>query len=179
MVKGKPWTPSTLRAVGGTRGVGVTFLEETFSPTTAPPEHRLHQKAARTVLKALLPENRTDIKGQMRSHEELLAASGYSAHPQEFAELIQILDGELRLITPTDPAGIDPEDVSRPTAQENTISSPTTTSSITSANGSLASSEKRVEGALSSGVRSRLRSGRPRPRTVSCPPHGNGARYAV
>ena len=37
MVKGKPWTPATLRAVGGTQGVGVTFLEETFSAATAPP----------------------------------------------------------------------------------------------------------------------------------------------
>ena len=31
MVKGKPWTPATLREVGGTEGVGVAFLEETFS----------------------------------------------------------------------------------------------------------------------------------------------------
>ena len=37
MVKGKPWTPATLREVGGTQGVGVTFLEETFSASTAPP----------------------------------------------------------------------------------------------------------------------------------------------
>ena len=50
MVKGKPWTPATLREVGGTEGVGVTFLEETFSAPTAPPEHRLHQKAAQAVL---------------------------------------------------------------------------------------------------------------------------------
>ena len=34
MVKGKPWTPATLREVGGTEGVGVTFLEETFSSPT-------------------------------------------------------------------------------------------------------------------------------------------------
>ena len=51
MVKGKPWTPATLEDVGGTEGVGVTFLEETFSAESAPPEHRLHQKAARKVLK--------------------------------------------------------------------------------------------------------------------------------
>src|SRR5262245_9379877 len=31
MVKGKPWTPVTLKEVGGTEGVGVTFLEETFA----------------------------------------------------------------------------------------------------------------------------------------------------
>ena len=67
MMKGKPWTPATLREVGGTEGVGLTFLEETFSASTAPPEHRFHQKAAQAVLKALLPESGTDIKGQMRS----------------------------------------------------------------------------------------------------------------
>ena len=36
MLKGKPWTPETLKQVGGAEGVGVTFLEETFS-ATAPP----------------------------------------------------------------------------------------------------------------------------------------------
>ena len=46
MMKGKPWTPATLKAVGGTEGVGVTFLEETFS--------RL-QRPARTPLS---PESR-------------------------------------------------------------------------------------------------------------------------
>src|SRR5262249_34430439 len=45
MVKGRPWTPTTLKEVGGAEGIGVTFLEETFSAATAPPEHRLHQKA--------------------------------------------------------------------------------------------------------------------------------------
>jgi serine/threonine protein kinase/formylglycine-generating enzyme required for sulfatase activity len=75
MMKGKAWTPATLKEVGGTEGVGVTVLEETFSSATAPPEHRYHQKAARAVLKALLPEAGTDIKGHMRPHAELLAAA--------------------------------------------------------------------------------------------------------
>jgi eukaryotic-like serine/threonine-protein kinase len=105
MVKGKPWTPAALRDVGGTDGVGLTFLEETFSASTAPPEHRLHQKAARAVLKALLPESGTDIKGQMRSRKELLEASSYVNRPREFDDLLHILDLELRLITPTDPEG--------------------------------------------------------------------------
>jgi formylglycine-generating enzyme required for sulfatase activity len=105
MVKGKPWTPATLRAVGGTQGVGVTFLEETFSATTAPPEHRLHQRAAQAILKALLPETGTDIKGQMRSEPELREASGYASRPRDFDDVIGILDQELRLITPTDPEG--------------------------------------------------------------------------
>jgi formylglycine-generating enzyme required for sulfatase activity len=82
--------------------VGVTFLEETVSSVTAPPEHRYHQKAARVVLKALLPESGTDIKGHMRSEAELQQASGYASRPKDFDELIRILDSEIRLITPTD-----------------------------------------------------------------------------
>jgi WD40 repeat protein len=105
MMKGKSWTPASLRAVGGTAGVGVTFLEETFSAASAPPEHRYHQRAARAVLKALLPETGTDIKGAMRSHAELLAASGYGNRPRDFDDLIRILDNEIRLITPIDPEG--------------------------------------------------------------------------
>jgi eukaryotic-like serine/threonine-protein kinase len=107
MMKGQPWAPSTLKEVGGTKGVGVTFLEETFSASTAPPEHRLHQKAAQAVLKALLPETGTDIKGQMRSRQELLEASGYESRPRDFDDLIHILDPELRLITPTEREGKD------------------------------------------------------------------------
>jgi len=105
MVKGKPWSPATLREVGGTEGVGLSFLEETFSSPQANPKHRLHRKAAQSVLKALLPRTGTDIRGQMRSEAELREASGYAGRPRAFDDLIRILDPELRLITPTDPAG--------------------------------------------------------------------------
>lgn len=112
MIKGKPWTPKTLKAVGGMEGIGVTFLEETFSSSSAPAEHRLHQKAARAVLKALLPEAGTDIKGSMRSQAELLEASGYASRPREFADVLRMLDTELRLVTPTDPEGVEVSDAS-------------------------------------------------------------------
>ena len=107
MMKGRPWTTGTLKEMGGAAGVGITFLEETFAAASAPPEHRYHQQAARSVLKALLPESGSNIKGQMRSREELLTASGYTGRPNDFDDLIRILDGELRLIAPTDPAGAD------------------------------------------------------------------------
>ena len=83
--------------------MGVTFLEETFSSPQANPKHRLHQKAAQAVLKALLPQTGTDIKGQMRSEAELREASGYAGQPRDFDDLVRILDHDLRLITPTDP----------------------------------------------------------------------------
>ncbi|MCR9116434.1 MAG: hypothetical protein NXI22_05710 [bacterium] len=100
--------------MGGTEGIGVNFLEETFSSREANPAHSLHQQAAREVLKTLLPEVGSDIKGHMRSHGELLEASGYQNRPREFNELMRILDGELRLITPTDPEGFQTESSSDP-----------------------------------------------------------------
>ena len=68
-----------------------------------PSRASLSPEAAQAVLKALLPETGTDIKGQMRSRQELLEASGYANRPRDFDDLIHILDPELRLITPTDP----------------------------------------------------------------------------
>jgi serine/threonine protein kinase/formylglycine-generating enzyme required for sulfatase activity len=103
MVKGKPWTPATLRALGGMDGVGVRFLEETFSSARSNPNHRYHQRAAQAVLNALLPESDADIKGRMRSIEELRDVSGYTDRPGDFVDLIRTLDTDLHLITPVDP----------------------------------------------------------------------------
>ncbi len=90
------------------------FWKKPFAARTANPKHRQHQAAAREVLKCLLPEVGSDIKGHMRSHAELLEASGYKNRPKEFEELLRILDGELRLITPTDPAGFESDSDSDP-----------------------------------------------------------------
>ena len=102
MMQGRNWVPGSLQEVNKTGGVGTAFLEGTFAAPSAPPPHRHHQRAARAVLKALLPEAGTDIKGTMRSYGELLRVSGYDGSPRDFAELMRILDSELRLITPTD-----------------------------------------------------------------------------
>jgi ribosome recycling factor len=101
MTKGKTWSPVTLRNIGGTEGIGVTFLEETFSAPQANPKHRLHRKAAQLVLNALLPEVGTNIKGKMMSESALQEIAGYVGRPRQFFELIHILDNELRLMTPT------------------------------------------------------------------------------
>ena len=109
MVKSRPWTPVTLKAIGGTGGVGVSFLEGTFSASTASPEHRYHQRAARAVLKALMPPYGNNIRGHMRSYAQLLEASGYAGRPRDFDHLLRILDSETRLITPSDPEGCEEE----------------------------------------------------------------------
>ncbi|HBJ37654.1 MAG TPA: serine/threonine protein kinase, partial [Planctomycetaceae bacterium] len=89
MVKGKPWSPATLRQLGGISGVGVVFLEETFSATSASRAHRHHQQAARAVLSELLPDEATNIKGRWRSDDQLRQASGYADRPSDFADLIR------------------------------------------------------------------------------------------
>jgi serine/threonine protein kinase/tetratricopeptide (TPR) repeat protein len=102
MMKSRDWTPTALREVGGIEGVGVTFLEETFSSRHALIQHRQHQEAARGLLGSLLPISGTDIKGTMSSTDALRIASGYESRPREFEQLLQMLDKSLRLITPVD-----------------------------------------------------------------------------
>jgi formylglycine-generating enzyme required for sulfatase activity len=105
MMKNRPWTQETLSQIGGTEGVGVSYLEECFG-NEGNPKVRLHQFGARSVLKALLPDARTRISNAMRSYDELMQASGYR-DKKAFDQLIGLLDTDLRLISPTDPLGIE------------------------------------------------------------------------
>ena len=109
VVRHRPWTPATISELGGIEGIGVTFLEETFSEGSAPPTHRFHRLAAQGVLKALLPDSHSDLKGSLRNARELQSAAGYVERPGDFAELMKILDAELRMVTPSDPEGLGDE----------------------------------------------------------------------
>jgi hypothetical protein len=118
VVKGMPWTTATLREVGGIKGIGATFLEETFSSPQANPKYRLQRMAAHFVLRALLPETGTNIKDHMRSETELRYDAGYGDRPRDFDELIHVLDFDLRLITPSDPqSSTGPDAPFRPSGQ--------------------------------------------------------------
>ena len=105
MIKSRPWSTSTLKQIGGTKGVGVLFLEENFSSPNAPAEHAVHLEAVYQTLGALLPEPGANLKGHMRSREELLEVSGYREQPKQFESLIRTLDTELHLIARTTPTG--------------------------------------------------------------------------
>jgi serine/threonine protein kinase/tetratricopeptide (TPR) repeat protein len=102
MMKSKPWTAKTLAEIGGISGVGVTFLEETFGDKHVPIQYRKHQEGVRGLLGALLPAAGANIKGHSRDLSELRKAAGYEEHPNEFAELVHLLDKNLHLITPVD-----------------------------------------------------------------------------
>jgi eukaryotic-like serine/threonine-protein kinase len=118
MVKGKSWTPATLESIGGIERVGVTFLSETFSDRNAPVRYHTHEEAAQAILKALLLEQGTDIKGAMKSKQVLLQASGYARRPNDFDELLNNLNSELRLITPTPPPGSEAEEETQAASPE-------------------------------------------------------------
>jgi len=108
MFQGKEWTLKALNAVGGTEGIGATFLEETFCSAAGDTQkYANHKDGAIAILKALLPEEGAEIKGRKRSAPELMVASGYQNHPKDFAKLLGYLDSDLRLISPTsrNPAG--------------------------------------------------------------------------
>ncbi len=68
-MKGKPWTPSSLKAMGGDGRCRLfAFLEESFSADRRSSGHRKHQQAARAGPEvSLLPRGGDDIKGHMRS----------------------------------------------------------------------------------------------------------------
>jgi serine/threonine protein kinase len=105
MMKSREWVPKSIQEVGGVSGVGVRFLEETFGDKYATIQIRKHQQAVRGILSGLLPSTGTDIKGHNRSSTDLQKAVGYETRPDDFSELISLLDKDLRLITPSDDSG--------------------------------------------------------------------------
>ncbi len=103
VVRHRPWTRATLKALGGVDGIGVKFLEDRFESDSSP--HRLHKKAAQAILRALLPPPASLIRGIARTANELRTASGYADRPDDFDDLMRVLDHDLRLVAPSDPEG--------------------------------------------------------------------------
>ena len=89
-------------------GIGIKFLEETFDAVGSLPSCRLHRKAAESVLRLLLPSPTSMIRGAPRPVQALREASGYADRPDDFADLMQLLDHDLRLISATDPQEFTP-----------------------------------------------------------------------
>ena len=101
MIKRETWDEQSLSQVPRTRDFARAFLEMAFSAKSAPPEFRLHEKAARSVLKSLLPLPDGNCDGRERTYGDLLSASGYASQPVRFGSLMQILTDVLRLASQT------------------------------------------------------------------------------
>src|SRR5262249_18702821 len=103
MLRHRDWTTKTLRELGGINGIGEIFLEESFSAHSAPMAHRVHERAAQSVFKALLPESISNLRDRSKPVSVLREASGYQDRPGDFGDLMHILDNELRMVTAVDP----------------------------------------------------------------------------
>ncbi|TWT66406.1 bifunctional serine/threonine-protein kinase/formylglycine-generating enzyme family protein [Allorhodopirellula solitaria] len=99
LLKGREWNRKTLGNFVGADGVDINFLDATFHDSIASPHHRAMEVPARAVLAELLPEVGSNIKGQMKDASQLREVSGLNQ--EDFDQLLESLDGELRLITPT------------------------------------------------------------------------------
>jgi tetratricopeptide (TPR) repeat protein len=101
IIKHDKWTPALLTEFGSSsEGIGVRFLRHAFDERDANPRHRHYRKAAHAFLKALVLDGPTGALGSTRSRAELMTVTGCTA--DTFGELLEILDTELRLISPTD-----------------------------------------------------------------------------
>ena len=99
MLRHRDWTTATLRELGGFEGIGVMFLEETFSAPTAPPAHRAAPargpgRAQGAPARALLGPEGPDAAGAPCSARP----PAMPIAPADFAELMAILDNELRMV---------------------------------------------------------------------------------
>ncbi|MFN7731263.1 MAG: protein kinase domain-containing protein [Pirellula sp.] len=101
MTKGKPWIPSTLKQMGGIDGLGVAFLEERLTGPSANPFLRANELSVRRLLAELLPSDDATIKPPAILESELIERMRDCATDETVRKLLQTLDAELRLTTPT------------------------------------------------------------------------------
>ena len=86
----------------------VEFLKKPFDTENGRRRYQLSArdvKSCESILGALLPKIGSDIEGGLKSVSMLREKSGYADRPTDFDRLLQILDAETRLITPTEGAG--------------------------------------------------------------------------
>ncbi|WP_165222265.1 protein kinase domain-containing protein [Aquisphaera insulae] len=99
VIRHRPWTAETLEALGGMEGIGVKFLEQVFDPVTSASASRFRREDAEAILGQLLPAPASAIRESPRSIESLRVAARCDDRPEEFAELLRLLETDLRLIT--------------------------------------------------------------------------------
>ena len=106
MIKDKPWTIATLKNLGGIEGLGVAFLEDRLAGTSAHPQMRAELMVVRRILGEMLPMDDTVIKPPACSQSVLMERLSGIATEETIRRLLNLLDTEVRLITPTSNANL-------------------------------------------------------------------------
>lgn len=101
MIKDKPWTSATLKSLGGIQGLGVAFLNERLTGSSAHPLLRANLPVLRRILAEMLPTDDTVIKPAACSQSMLLERLEGIASEDLLKKLLNLIDTEVRLITPT------------------------------------------------------------------------------
>ncbi len=101
MLKDYPWNTNTLKQVGGMEGLGVTFLQDRLAGPQAHPQFRRHPDLVRRILDTLLPPETMSIRQHGLSVDELFRQCGRGELLETVQQILQLLDSEVRLITPT------------------------------------------------------------------------------
>lgn len=111
MARDLAWEEGEYRAMGGAKAVGVAFLESMLSRNRSNPAYRGIEEPAKAILKALLPEGGGPLKSRPLTAAELREKAFLEAQPERFEQTLEILDRELRLVTPFDieSTSMDPE----------------------------------------------------------------------
>ncbi len=99
--RSRGWNLQEFKNVGGIAGIGQTFLRESFGDRSHCPQARRYRTEAQRVLEELLPERGRAIRGPHVATADLRKASG-CRDEESFADLLHVLDSELRLITPAE-----------------------------------------------------------------------------
>ena len=97
----RSWSIKELQTAGGVSGVGLKYLDSTFGSEAKTARNRNWKKNVEAVLNELLPDGDSSIRGAMKSRTQLRIAADMEG--QEFKELLNYLENELKLITRVDP----------------------------------------------------------------------------
>ncbi len=100
MMKHRDWNHAALFNQDGGAGIGFHFSNKRLKPIPRRAAIAIIAKGAQRLLRKLLPDAGTKIKGAIQTESQLREAVGYTDE-NAFRELIRILDAELHLITPT------------------------------------------------------------------------------
>ncbi len=111
ITKELPWNAETIGQLDDFKTLGQTYLQRRFDPDVCPRRYRSFIPAIKKLLEALLPERENNLKGQGLSLDELRDACEYQQKPERFSQLIEILDNELRIISPDQTTGPDDQEL--------------------------------------------------------------------